>query len=281
MREARPDLRARLEQLATLGDRFPVTCQPAPSGHWTAGSLLAGPTSPAWPAVITDYAITLGTDQPRIAASIALQHYGTRVAGVAIGSWALLGVVPSLDHSGLHVRFDRGRTAQLWLPDPRPARAAGALEPSIKTLGRELFSHLEPVVAAVRTHSPLNRRRAWGNLAASCAGVFSALDRLVPPWHAQALRAAATEFFAVPEWPVAGLVDWRVWGAPPADGLCHERRTCCLIRDIPGKQPCESCSIRPPAERRSAWERSLRAPRQPPPALALAVHTLPRYTENE
>ncbi len=269
--ETCPKLGGQLERLAALGDRFPITCQTRPPGPWTPATDLTGTASSAWPEIIDAYADTLGTTQRRIAASIALQHHGTRVAGLAIGSWALLGAVPSLSAEGLHVRFDQGRTTELWLPEPRRAEPSSPREPQLETLGRELFGHLRPVVDAVRRTAPLNTRRCWGNLAASCAGIFCALDRLVPPERTAEIRAHAAAFFAVPEWPVFGLVDWQVWGGPPSDGLCHERRTCCLIRDIPGKQPCESCSIRPPAERRAAWEASLRELRRPSaPSLPVA-----------
>ncbi|MGH2941936.1 MAG: hypothetical protein ACRDLN_04075 [Solirubrobacteraceae bacterium] len=44
------------------------------------------------------------------------------------------------------------------------------------------------------------------------------------------------------DWPVHGLIDWRLAGAP-AGPLDYRRRTCCLFRLIPGEAPCEACSL--------------------------------------
>jgi hypothetical protein len=250
-----------LGQLATLGPRFPVTCDAAPSGTWTPATALVDPAGPGLSAVVDAYARTLGTHQPRIAASIALQSYGTRLAGLAIGSWVLFGAVPAITPGDVHVRFDAGRATGVWVPRPRHAVTPDAAPAALlEALGAGLFAHLAPLVEVVRRDVRLSSRRAWGNLAASCAGIFSALDRAVPAGHRSQVRADAHAFFARVDWPVHRLIDWRLWAPPggPAH-LCHERRTCCLMRQLPGRQWCESCSIETSAARQAAWERTLQA----------------------
>jgi hypothetical protein len=249
-----------LGQLAALGPRFPVTCDAAPPGTWTPAAALVDPAGPGLSAVVDEYARTLGTHQPRIAASIALQSYGTRLAGLAIGSWALFGVIPAITPGDVHVRFDAGRVTGVWVPQPRHAVRPGAADDvRLDALGAGLFDHLALIVGVVQRDVKLSSRRAWGNLAASCAGIFSALDRVVPARHRPRVRADARAFFAQPGWPVHRLIDWRLWASPggPAH-LCHERRTCCLMRQLPGRQWCESCSIETSADRQAAWERTLR-----------------------
>jgi len=249
-----PPLAAQLAQLSSLSPRFPITCANAPAGDWTPAAELADPGGRGLAPAAEAYATQLGTSQPRIAASIVLQGYGTRLAGVAIGAWALYGVVPVIIPAAVGVRLEHGRVTGVHLPRPRHAVAPDApVDVQLLALGAGLFAHLAAVVGVLLSQVKLSSRRAWGNLAASCAGTFCALERAVAPELQGHVRESARRFFAQPAWPVHGLVDLRLWGPPGHEALCHERRTCCLMRQVPGRHPCESCSIRSAPDRRAAW----------------------------
>lgn len=77
----------------------------------------------------------------------------------------------------------------------------------------------------------------WGNVATSCATAFALLHRSAGVEERDQIRSDALAFFAVPGWPVHGLIDWHP--ATAASGrLTFRRRTCCLFRLIPGEMPC-------------------------------------------
>lgn len=234
-----------LDALSAIGDhRFDVRLGLHAQHGWRPASIFADPTSGALLDGAARYLDCRGASSERVAASILTQVYANRLVGIGIGCWVTGRIVPVLSPHQVLLRFDGPRPIATAL---RSARVAGGGREALGVLGEELFAgHLAGVVAGVGARSRLSGRRLWGNVAASCATVFTLLHRSSPVHQRDDVRADASAFLAVPEWPVHGLIDWHddtVGGAP----LRYRRRTCCLYRQIPGKEPCSTCSLPLPA----------------------------------
>ncbi|MDO9408217.1 IucA/IucC family C-terminal-domain containing protein [Patulibacter sp.] len=291
-------LREAIRRLAACDDRLPVDpgrdATALAADGWTSAHVLVDPD--AWPAVAQDYAAGIGSARSTVGGSCALQGYAWRVAGLAIGAWALTGAVLDLGPGRVWVRMEGGRTVGVAAPDPRadgtPPRAPGSpADPSLDprspadlcrdpgaladapadrplhpvppprdpgALADALVTrHLAPVIAASRTASRLSQRVAWGNVASACASVLGLLDRALPADARPGWRADAERFLAASAWAFDDLVDLVRVPGPDGDVLAHERRTCCLMRLAPGKGECGSCERLDPAERRARLTRNV------------------------
>lgn len=240
-------LRAALLRLAACDGRLPVDpgrdVAALRDDGWIRSHELLDPEP--WPPIARDYAAGIGSGRTAVGGSCALQGYAWRIAGLAIGTWALTGAVLDVTPQRVWVRMEDGRTVGVAAPDPRatPARAPEALADALLT------GHLAPVVAASRTASGLSQRVAWGNVASACASVLGLLDRALPTELRPGWRADAARFLDAPAWPSRDLVGLVRVAGPEGDVLTHERRTCCLMRLAPGKGECGSCERLTSAER--------------------------------
>ncbi|WP_169449145.1 ferric iron reductase [Patulibacter americanus] len=320
---ARPAIRRALGELVACSPRFPITAdRTADELHaagWTRTDRLADPA--AWPAIAQGYAADLGGAAVAVGGSCALQEYAGRTAGLVLGTWALTGAMLDLAAEGVWVDLRDGRTVGIAMPDARACGGAAeddappeasdapsdershtpsAAGPDDATATPErvaeaLLAHLSPAVAASRTVSGLSSRVAWGNVAASVAGILGTLDRAQDPRDRPAWRAAATRVLAAPAWPHADLVAPVLLSAHDGDGrlpsdrgdhaepvardarnarddaLTHERATCCLIRLAPDHESCAACERLEPAERRERLRDDLRAAVAPRRRLRVVV----------
>lgn len=280
-------LREAIRRLAACDDRLPVDpgrdAAALAADGWTSAHVLVDPD--VWPAIAQDYAAGIGSARSTVGGSCALQGYAWRVAGLAIGTWALTGAVLDLGPGRVWVRMEGGRTVGVAAPDPRadgtpsggpgsppdPPRDPRALADGPADRGRApapacdpgaladalVTRHLAPVIAASRTASRLSQRVAWGNVASACASVLGLLDRALPADARPGWRADAERFLAASAWAFDDLVDLVRVPGPDGDVLAHERRTCCLMRLAPGKGECGSCERLDPAERRARLTRNV------------------------
>jgi hypothetical protein len=304
---ARPAIRRALGELQACSARFPITTDRTAddlrAAGWTRADRLSDPSS--WPTIARGYADDLGGAALAVGGSCALQEYAGRTAGLVVGAWALTGALLDLTPDDVWLDLRGGRTAGIALPDPEavtgdgPGHGGAAVPAGTHDLAASappehvaeaLLAHLAPAVAASRTVSGLSSRVAWGNVAASVAGIAGALDRAQAPRDRPAWRAAARRILAAPAWPHPGLVvpvvlpfgdEEDVAQSGPADrggsdagaaagdahqregALTHERATCCLIRLAPDHESCAACERLDPAERRDRLRAGLRSTAAP------------------
>lgn len=233
-----------LDGLSEVGDhRFEVHVAVDDGEQWRSAEEFADPARGALLDGVSHYLSWRGASSERVAASILTQVYANRLVGLGIGCWVTGRVVPGLAPGEVLIGSEGPRPTRTAL---RHVRVAAVGDDALAVLGSELFAgHLAGVVDGVRARSRVSSRRLWGNVATSCATAFTLLHRWAPAQRREAIRADALAFFAVPDWPVHGLVDWRPATAA-AVPLTYRRRTCCLIRLVPGNDPCDTCSLPSP-----------------------------------
>jgi ferric iron reductase protein FhuF len=232
-------LGAVLAALSGRGDqRFEVQIGGETGEGWRSAAVLVDPDRAGLLEGAEEYVRRSGTRTDRVAASVLTQIYANRLVGVGIGCWVTGRIVPDLSPDCVLLQFEGSRPVRTAL---RYARVAAVNEQALAALGDELFAgHLAGIVESVHTRTGLSVRRLWGNVATSCATAFVHLHRSAPARERAAIWTDALAFFAMPGWPVHGLIDWH----PTRLGsLSFRRRTCCLFRLIPGETPCDTCSL--------------------------------------
>ena len=178
-----------------------------------------------------------GTDDPQVAASLYAQAYAFRVPSIAVAALALGLPTPSTDPAVLSVRLGRHRPAEVGIVDPT------CREMSVPDFVDALLDrHLAPFIAAVRATTRVGERLLWGNVAASLATIFRALD--VAPLGDPVVRARAVEFeHAASPW-LDGLGSYSTIDTPDAVGWYWTRTNCCLWYQTASGFYCDDCSLR-------------------------------------
>ena len=183
-----------------------------------------------------------GTDDAQVAASLYTQAYAFRVPSIAVAAYALGLPVPTTAPADTAVRIGRHRPAEVAILDRhcRPIDAA--------TLAAELFDgHLVPFVAAVRAGTRVGERLLWGNVAASIATIFRAVQSSGPLGDS-GVRARADEFErATAPW-LDGLGAYCTLSSPDALGWYWTQTSCCLWYQTSSGSYCDDCSLHDPTE---------------------------------
>lgn len=240
------DVRRALELLAGIGDhRFDVQIGMTDRAGWTPAERFADPSGGVLLDGAQDDGRWGGPSGARVAASVLTQVYANRLVGLGIGCWVGTRIVPVLAPPVVLIGREGPRPVRTAL---REARAAASGDDALAALGNQLFDgHLAAVVEGVRARSRLSARRLWGNIATSCATAFVLLHRAAPASRRSAIGDDARAFFAVRDWPIHDLVEWTTTSGRHAP-LTYRRRTCCLMRMVPGDAPCSTCSLPAPRQ---------------------------------
>jgi len=178
------------------------------------------------------------TGDRQVAASLLLQSYAYRVAGISLAAYAVGLPWPSPAAPSTSVRLAGGR-ARAVRYGAAPLGPAG----DARSLAEALFpGHLVRIVAALRASQRLGERLVWANVAASCAAAFRAVE------GAARDRGDAAEQAAVRDRALA-LFDQAPWlastGSFEARGAewRWQRSACCLWYRTSGGRTCEGCSL--------------------------------------
>ena len=212
---------------------------PPEDGWISCAELIADPDRLR--AEIDSTAAGRGSDDPQVAASLFTQAYGFRVPSIAVAAFALGLPTPSTDPAYLSIRLGRHRPAEVAIVD-QTCRVV-----SISDFVEALFDqHLAPFIAAVRTKTRVGERLLWGNVAASLATIFRALD--VAPMGDAVVRAKAIEFERAASPWLAGLGSYSTIETPGAVGWFWTRTNCCLWYQTTSGFSCDDCSLFDPDE---------------------------------
>ncbi|WP_424642759.1 (2Fe-2S)-binding protein [Embleya sp. AB8] len=172
----------------------------------------------------------LGTDEPRVAASILYQGVASRLWSVALGAAVLGRVLPDLDPGRTHWRFPDTGPMELWTPDPVGTPVAADRSGIDALYDAVVTAQLIPLTRVTRAVVPVAERLLWGNAAAALAGAARALDRHVAGTEPE-LTATIRSFAA------GMLTRDRLRGMM----LACRRTTCCLYYRVPGGGVCGDC----------------------------------------
>ncbi|MEU1815716.1 (2Fe-2S)-binding protein [Streptomyces roseifaciens] len=232
----------RLTGLASVGPFFALRTEEAPEAPGGAPGEYLPLGEEAVRARVETVAGRLGTEDRRVAASVAYQGIAGRLLSVALGSAVLAGEVPDLGR----LRWHPARTApdDLWLPGP-VALPGTAGDPAGAIREHVLRGPLADLHALTRTVVPVSARLLWGNVASSLAGSLRVLhawcrDRGRPQDAARALDLAR----AVLADPLLHGTGTLVPGSAPRSAPSFVRSTCCLYyRVLPGGM-CGDCVLR-------------------------------------
>lgn len=245
------DVTAALELLRGAPTRAPLTLTPDPPATsgiegWHEVTRLTETSFVA--TLAAAYSAGLGTRHLAVGGACGLQHYAGRFVLAALGVWVQTGRLPDLDHAAWRVRLDeRGGTLSVAPPVSGASEPVGPDTAAAKVLG----DHLGPIIAAIRTATPITERVAHGCIAASCSGAFAALHRRTEPGRQRTVADLADQFMAAPSWRAdRPLVDLREIEVPTGRSLVHERHVCCLIRLGRSRSACGTCPDIDPDERR-------------------------------
>jgi ferric iron reductase protein FhuF len=229
-----------LRGLTTTGD----------GDHWQRCDELVA-DRPTLERVVAGTKAGFGTDDAAVAASLFVQSYAFRVAGTALGAYALGLAVPRVAPAVTAVRLDK----------PRPT-AVAYLDPEVEDIDAPdlahalVDGHFSPFVAAVHAAYTVGERLLWGNVASSCAAVFRALESSGA--DVVAVRARAEQFMdAAPVF--AGLGRFTIVRAGDHEGWFWDRSSCCLWFRTASGQLCDNCSLVDADELQARRERELAA----------------------
>ena len=183
-----------------------------------------------------------GTDDAQVAASLYAQAYAFRVPSIAVAAFALGLPVPTTVPAYNAVRIGRHRPAEVAIVDPH-CRSLDAA-----SLAAELFeSHLAPFVSAVRARTRVGERLLWGNVAASIATIFRAVQSSGPLGDAD-VRTRAAEFERATSPWLEGLGEYSTLSSPNSLGWYWTRTSCCLWYQTSSGSYCDDCSLHDPTE---------------------------------
>jgi ferric iron reductase protein FhuF len=191
-----------------------------------------------------------GTDDLSVAASLFAQAYAFRAAGVALAAFALDLPVPNVAPAATAVRVDKPRpSAVAYLDATTTPLDAAALATAL------VDGHLAPFVEHVHASFTVGARLLWGNVAASCAVAFRAVessgaDRATVRARGEAFVAAAGPWFD-------GLGGFETVVAGDRSGWFWDRTSCCLWYKASGERLCDNCSLIAPDELRARRTREL------------------------
>jgi ferric iron reductase protein FhuF len=182
-----------------------------------------------------------GTEDDAVAASLFVQSYAFRVGALVLAPYALGLSTPSCFPDATLIRIGRHRPASVALTDPWVAHRTAE-----QIAGELLGGHMAPLVSATAAQITVGQRLLWGNVAASCATVFRAIDGS-PTARSGAvgragIQARAGEFFAAAAAWLDGLGSFE-----PHIDLAGEwrwqRTNCCLYYQCAGGSKCDDCSL--------------------------------------
>jgi hypothetical protein len=215
-----------LADVARVGPFFAMDTDPDIAVHplWRPFTELSGR---ALPDQIAAVRIRLGTDEPRVAASLLFQGIAGRLWSPVLAVAAEHGLVPDLDPARVYWRA--------MSPGPVLLAAPGAsgLGPDAAAVRRVVVErHLGPLVDAVRAVTPVAEGLLWGNAASALTGALAVLAR-ARPGGAAAGRRLVEELLGLP--PLSGT------GALGPSGF--RRRSCCLYYRVPGGGLCGDCAL--------------------------------------
>jgi len=192
----------------------------------------------------------LRTEDESVAASLFAQAYAFRVAGVALAAYALELPVPDVTPQQTSVRLDKPRPSAIAHLSARVHRG------DADALARELIdTHFAPFVEAVHDRFTVGRRLLWGNVAASCATAFRAVEGASDEKRAIRDRAGAFIDAASPWFD--GLGAFTTVRVGEHEGWFWDRTNCCLWYQTASGQLCDNCSLMPEVERHEARVREL------------------------
>lgn len=174
-------------------------------------------------ALTREYGERLGTDEPRVAASILFQGLASRLWSPVVAA-AARGIVPDL--AELRWRWSPGEPVALGVAEPRGRRAEGARQAAALIHPMVVDGQLRPLSEALLTFVNLADGLLWGNAASALAGSMN-----VGP---DAGRGAIVRELLARE-PLAGA------GSLGPGGFV--RRNCCLYYRVPGGGMCGDCGL--------------------------------------
>lgn len=190
--------------------------------------------------------VSRGGGDRQVGASLFAQSYAFKVGAVALAAYAIGLPAPSPVPGALAVRLAKGRAAGLALRthdtiapgDPgTPAQLAEAL----------LAQHLSPFLAAVRCQVRIGERLLWGNVAASCAAAFRAVEGAArdrgDDLERADVRARAATFFASAEPWLGSAGRFDIVDHAGREGWFWTRTSCCLWFRRSGGPTCDDCSL--------------------------------------
>lgn len=241
--------------LALVQDRVSylraATAAPADDGWRSCADLCAG--GPDLVALIDTTGAGRGTTDRQVAASLFVQAYAFRIAGVALAAYALDLDVPSVDPASTAILIGRHRPASIAFLDP-VVRSADPDRLAADLLG----GHLASFIAAVRREITVGERLLWGNVAASCATAFRAVEgEAADGDDAARVRARSQAFTAAAAPWFHGLGQYVELSGPARNGWFWERTNCCLWYQASGGSMCDDCSLLDAGERTAAWQAQL------------------------
>ncbi|WP_372411031.1 (2Fe-2S)-binding protein [Streptomyces luteireticuli] len=188
----------------------------------------------------------LGTEDVRIAASVAFQGITGRLLSIALGSATLTGRLPDLTTLRWHPLLTAPE--DLWLPGA--PMLPPAPDPVAQITATVLDARLVPLYELMRDVVPISPRLMWGNAGSSLAGAL----RVLHAWcREQGRQDDATyavtltrALFAHPLLADTGVLRADTEGTPS-----FARDTCCLYYRVPtGAGMCGDCVLRHPPRSR-------------------------------
>lgn len=178
-----------------------------------------------------------GTQQESVAASLFVQSYAFRVGALVLAPYALGLAVPSCSPADTFIRLTRHRPGAVAVTDPDVS------EQSVEhVVGALLGQHLAPLIGTTTSIITIGRRLLWGNVAASCATVFRAIDGSAGADRAEIQRRSDLFFAAADSW-LKGLGGFETVRAEPVDHWRWQRTNCCLYYQCAGASKCDDCSL--------------------------------------
>lgn len=249
------------DRLSAVGPFFTLRTAPPPPGAVPLAALHDGDGRP-WERRIDHVASRLGTDQRRVAASLAYQGLASRLWSVALAAASVLGTVPRLAPEHLYWLPEGSTPDDLWtterLPStpaapgassadsagtdrPRRSGPAVPLPATADALHRAVHTaHLDPLAHSLRATTPIAPALLRGNAASALAGA----GRQLLDWARRAREPRAAERTVA---LTAALLhhpgtrsEWT------EDTGVFRRRSCCLYYRVPGGGLCGDCVLDKP-----------------------------------
>jgi ferric iron reductase protein FhuF len=211
--------------------------------QWRRAVDLCDPRDASLATLVAAVGQRAGARERRVAASLTMMGYGSRLITPAVAVLLRHGLALDLRPEVVWYRYRDRDGFRVGLSAPVAWRVTGPVadEPANAALFERwcailIDAHLGPFVTALRRTAPVANGLLWGNAASSLAGALRAVASAGP---APVNRCLAAGTVLLDYGPLAGT------GTLSArDGqLCFVRRSCCLYYRLAATQFCGDCPL--------------------------------------